>query len=256
MSVHPAAEVSVGRRRVDDPQANRDAVVRRGRWPVRAVVGSGRSCAADGDHQGSAVAVRLAVRSWEPAGQPRHRGSCLADHRSGAVSVVAAWTGRVHRPNHPNVHIGVVQLGKTSGSPRCSEPTTLRAARVVLAYRKARTRLPARSSTRGAGRRVRSAVGECLIGRPEDQRGARTARGQGEQVAQGAAVAQLVTVPGSGEEVADLDAACPLAPASGQARRRGCPAHSRSRTEAPGSLLGLRRWDPSRRRAGRRCLTE
>jgi hypothetical protein len=61
----------------------------------------GRSCAADGDHQGSAVAVRLAVRSWESAGQPRHRGSCLADHRSGAVSVVAAWTGRVHRPNHP-----------------------------------------------------------------------------------------------------------------------------------------------------------
>jgi integrase len=47
------------------------------------------------------------------------------------------------------------------------------------AYRKARTRLPARSSARGAGRRVRSAVGECLLGRPEDQRGARTACGQG-----------------------------------------------------------------------------
>jgi hypothetical protein len=71
---------------------------------------------------------------------------------------------------------------------------------------------------------VRSAVGECLIGRPEDQRGARTACGQGEQVAQGAAVAQLVTVPGSGEEVADLDAACPLAPrvrASAPARLPG-----------------------------------
>jgi hypothetical protein len=58
---------------------------------------------------------------------------------------------------------------------------------------------------------ARSAVGECLLGRPEDQRGARTARGQGEQVAQGAAVVQLGAVPGSGEELADLYPACPLA---------------------------------------------
>jgi hypothetical protein len=173
--------------------------------------GIGRRCPARGAILG--VGRTTAPPRIVPRRPPQRRGEC---------------GGRLDRsgpsPEPPHVHIDVVQLGKTSGSPRCSEPATLRAARVVLAYRKARTRLPARSSTRGAGRRVRSAVGECLIGRPEDQRGARTACGQGEQVAQGAAVAQLVTVPASGEEVADLDAACPLAPrvrASAPARLPG-----------------------------------
>ena len=77
------------------------------------------------------------------------------------MSVVAARTGLVHRPNHPVYTSTLSNWGKISGSPRCSEPATLSAARVVLACRKARTRLPERSSTRGAGAAgVRSAVGE------------------------------------------------------------------------------------------------
>jgi hypothetical protein len=48
----------------------------------------------------------------------------------------------------------------------------------------------------GGGPGARAAVGEGVLGRCADQRGAGAPGGQGEGVAQGAAVAQLVTMLG------------------------------------------------------------
>ena len=71
-------------------------------------------------HQGREVTLQL-------------QRSRLADRRSGAVTVVAARTGRVHRPNQPMRTSTLSNWEKTSGSPRCSEPVTVSAARFVRA---------------------------------------------------------------------------------------------------------------------------
>ena len=63
----------------------------------------------------------------------------------------------------------------------------------------------------GRSPRARAAVGERVVGGRTDERGARASRAQGEDVAQRAPVPKLVTVSRTGEEVADLDPAGPLA---------------------------------------------
>jgi hypothetical protein len=58
--------------------------------------------------------------------------SRLADRRSGAVT--GGRPNRTRPPPEPaHAHIDALQLGKTSGSLRCSEPATVSAARFVRA---------------------------------------------------------------------------------------------------------------------------
>ena len=187
--------------------------------------GRGQGCtgrvAGDRDYQGTAVAVGFAGGAREPLGQPRH--GCPCPRRPQERSCERG--GDLYRARPPpepaEAHVDAVQFweGFRQSEVLRSADSQSRAAHTGVAEG-ADTLAGALVDQTGGSPGARAAVGERVLGRRAGQRGARAPRGQGESVAQGAPVAQFVTVARTGEEVADLDPGRPLA-CPGQGERAG-----------------------------------
>jgi hypothetical protein len=177
--------------------------------------------ASDGDHQGTTVGVRLALRSREPLGPPRQRSPHLRRAQQGGLD----RGGDLHRARPPSeppeAHLDALQLREDLRQSemlraRDGHGRTFHAAVVEGTHPLAYSLV----DHPGAGPGARPAVGEPVLGRGSDQRLTCASRGQGVRVTQGAAVTQFVAVSGAGDEVPGLHVACPLARAR-QGERAG-----------------------------------